>query len=91
VYDKENSFFIIPGLLVWLAGMYDAYTTAKKMNSGKLQIKQSNMILMVVFIVIGFFVMVGAVMWGLATINGYGYYILFGIHRLTSFGWAVSP
>jgi TM2 domain-containing membrane protein YozV len=25
--------FIIPGIIVWLFGMYDAYTSAKKINS----------------------------------------------------------
>jgi tetratricopeptide (TPR) repeat protein len=69
-------FFLYPGIVPWLVGMYDAYTTAKKMNSGKIQTKQSSTVLMVVFIVIGFVAMLIAF-----TIGSLLYYLVFVSHQ----------
>lgn len=44
--------FIVPGIIVWVFGMYDAYTTAKKMNEGRIPFKPTNTTAMIVFIVI---------------------------------------
>jgi TM2 domain-containing membrane protein YozV len=44
--------FILPGIIVWVYGMYDAYTTAKKMNEGRIPFKPANTMAMIVFIVI---------------------------------------
>lgn len=46
-------FFIllVPGIIVWIYGMYDAYTTAKKMNEGTIPFKEANVPVMIVFVV----------------------------------------
>ncbi|HOH81584.1 MAG TPA: zinc-ribbon domain-containing protein, partial [Methanoregulaceae archaeon] len=43
--------FIVPGVIVWIYGMYDAYTTAKKMNEGLLPYKEANIMVIIGFIV----------------------------------------
>ena len=48
-----GSFLIIPGILIWLYGVYDAYRTAKKMNAGELPFVAHNWAHIVGFIVLG--------------------------------------
>ena len=43
--------FIVPGVIVWIYGMYDAYTTAKKMNEGLRPYKEANIMVIIGFIV----------------------------------------
>jgi TM2 domain-containing membrane protein YozV len=43
--------FVIPGLLVFLYGLYDAYTTAQKMNKGEIPYKPTSMGAVIAFIV----------------------------------------
>jgi TM2 domain-containing membrane protein YozV len=43
--------FVIPGLIVWLYGMYNAYSVAGKMNTGELAFRETRMLHMVLFIV----------------------------------------
>ena len=43
--------FFIPGLLVFLYGLYDAYTTAQKMNKGEIPSKPTSMGTVIAFIV----------------------------------------
>jgi TM2 domain-containing membrane protein YozV len=43
--------FIIPGVIVWIYGLYDAYTTAKKMNEGKIPYREANTMVIIGFIV----------------------------------------
>jgi TM2 domain-containing membrane protein YozV len=43
--------FIVPGVIVWIYGMYDAYTTAKKMNEGLIPYKEANTMVIIGFIV----------------------------------------
>lgn len=33
--------FLIPGIIVWLFGIYDAYTTSEKMNKGGIPFKEA--------------------------------------------------
>ncbi len=44
--------FVIPGVIVWIFGMYDAYTTAKKMNEGTIPFKSANLLVMIGFVVL---------------------------------------
>lgn len=47
--------FIIPGLIVWIYGMYDAYSITKKMNNSEIPfqpIKTGHLILFVIFAII---------------------------------------
>jgi TM2 domain-containing membrane protein YozV len=44
--------FVIPGVIVWVYGMYDAYTTAKKMNEGTVPYKETNVLVMIGFVVL---------------------------------------
>jgi TM2 domain-containing membrane protein YozV len=53
--------FIIPGLAVWIFGLYDAYTTANKMNNKEIPYKRintDNMILFVIFAVIAIVIII---------------------------------
>jgi TM2 domain-containing membrane protein YozV len=44
--------FIVPGLIVWLYAMYDAYNVAGKMNTGEIVFRETRMLHMVLFIVL---------------------------------------
>jgi TM2 domain-containing membrane protein YozV len=44
--------FLIPGIIVWIYGIYDAYTTAQKMNRGEIPFKPTNVGLVIGFIVV---------------------------------------
>jgi len=48
--------FIIPGIIVWLYGMYDAYTTATQMNDGSIPGQPAPVLHMLVFIIVAFLV-----------------------------------
>jgi TM2 domain-containing membrane protein YozV len=69
-------FFLIPGIIVVIYGIYDAYTTAKKMNAGEIQYKESTTLEVVLFIIIWviiFFIILAlfaAFLFGMAT-SGY--------------------
>jgi len=43
-------FLLIPGLLVWLYAMYDAYAVAGKMNTGEIEYRGTRMLHMILFI-----------------------------------------
>lgn len=40
----------IPGLIVWVYGIYDAHKTAKQINSGEIPFKDASILKMIVFI-----------------------------------------
>ena len=50
--------FLIPGLIVLVYGIYDAYTTAKKMNEGQIPFVPHNTMHIIGFIIIGIVVVV---------------------------------
>ena len=61
--------FIIPGVLVVLYGLYDAYTTAQKMNKGEIPFKPASMGIVIAYIVaeiiialLFFFIVAAAIM-----------------------------
>lgn len=43
--------FLVPGFLVWLYAMYDAYAVAVKMNTGEIDFKEMRLLHMILFIV----------------------------------------
>lgn len=43
--------FLIPGFLVWLYAMYDAYAVAGKMNTSEIEFKEMRLLHMILFIV----------------------------------------
>jgi len=43
--------FVIPGLLIWIFGVYDAYSSAKKMNAGTIPYKATDTSTMIGFVV----------------------------------------
>lgn len=45
-------FLVIPGLVVYLYGIYDAYKTAKRMNAGEVPYRATNVIHMILFVVL---------------------------------------
>ena len=47
-------FFIIPGLAVYVYGIYDAYRTATRMNAGEVPYQETNVLHMVLFVVFWF-------------------------------------
>ena len=44
--------FLIPVLIVWIFGIYNAYTTAKKMNSGEIPFKPTKTAHMLLFFIL---------------------------------------
>jgi TM2 domain-containing membrane protein YozV len=42
--------FIVPGLIIWLYAMYDAYSVAGKMNTGEIPFRETRMLHVVLFI-----------------------------------------
>jgi len=50
--------FTIPGIIVLLYGIYDAYTTAKKMNDGQIPFVPYQMMHIIAFVVIGIVVVI---------------------------------
>ena len=42
---------VIPGLLVWLYAMYDAYAIAGKMNSGEIEFREMEVLHMILFVI----------------------------------------
>ena len=49
---------VIPGLVVWIYGMYDAYNVAGKMNTGELAFRDTRMLHMALFIVFAVIVVI---------------------------------
>ena len=45
------AFFLIPGLIAWFYGMYNAYSVAGKMNTGEIAFRETRTLHMVLFIV----------------------------------------
>ncbi|MDD3621698.1 MAG: zinc ribbon domain-containing protein [Methanofollis sp.] len=43
-------FYVIPGLIVAIYGIYDAYSTAKQMNAGEIPYKETNALHMILFV-----------------------------------------
>ena len=43
---------IIPGIIIWLYGIYDAYSTAEKMNAGTVPFEPAPVLHMVLFVII---------------------------------------
>jgi len=48
----------IPGLIVWLYAMYNAYTTAGKMNTGEVPFREMRMIHVILFVIFALAVIV---------------------------------
>jgi TM2 domain-containing membrane protein YozV len=51
---------IVPGVVIWLFGIYDAYVTAKKMRYGKIPYEPANLLFVILYFVI--LVVVGLVL-----------------------------
>jgi TM2 domain-containing membrane protein YozV len=54
--------FILPGLIVWLWAMYDAYAVAGRMNTGAIEFRETNTLHMVTFISVAVVVIVIAIL-----------------------------
>jgi TM2 domain-containing membrane protein YozV len=52
--------FFIPGIAIWIYGMYDAYTTAKRMNLNEIPYVETNIALIILMII--FEIVVGIIM-----------------------------
>ena len=48
--------FIIPGLIVWIFGMYDAYSMAKKMNTREIPFKPTKTAHLIIFFILAAFI-----------------------------------
>ena len=44
--------FIIPGLIIWLYGIYDAYRTTRLMNAGRIPFSETKILHMILFIIL---------------------------------------
>jgi len=58
--------FLIPGIVVWIYGMYDAYKTSEKMNSGEIPNRPTNTTTMILFAIFGFIMMIVFLIIGVA-------------------------
>jgi TM2 domain-containing membrane protein YozV len=54
--------FLIPGLLVWLYAMYDAYAVAGKMNTGEIPFRETSTMHMAIFIVVAVMAIIVAIL-----------------------------
>jgi len=45
------AFLLIPGIIVWLYAMYNAYATAGKMNTGEVPFRETRVLPMILFII----------------------------------------
>ncbi|MCX6688639.1 MAG: hypothetical protein NTZ39_02950 [Methanoregula sp.] len=69
--------FIVPGVIVWLYGLYDAYTVAQKMIKGEILFKSSSTgaligyIIAEIIIAIIFFVVIAAFIFALSSPHYY--------------------
>jgi len=55
-------FFLIPGIIVFVYGIYDAYKTAKRMNAGEIPFREHNWLHIILFLVIVVVVIIIVVM-----------------------------
>ena len=62
-------FFVVPGLIVWLYAMYDAYSVAGKMNTGEILFKETRTLHMILFIVFAVVVIIFAILIVIAMIS----------------------
>ena len=44
---------LIPGVAVWIFGVYDAYTTAQGMNAGTISFRETSLISVILFMIAG--------------------------------------
>lgn len=51
--------FILPGIFIWIYGVYDAYSTAKKANTGEIPFQETNNFYLIIFIIIVVLVLIG--------------------------------
>jgi TM2 domain-containing membrane protein YozV len=76
-------FFFVPGLIVWIYQIYDAYSIAKKMNAGEIPFKEADAVQIILYfvlfavIIIIFVIIIAAVIaafvFGMAGSNVYPY------------------
>ncbi len=69
--------FVIPGIIVWAYGLYDAFTTAQKMNKGEIPFVPTSMSAVIGFIVVEIIVALiffAAIYSMVASSNPYSYY-----------------
>lgn len=65
--------FVIPGVIVWIYGIYDAYTTAAKMNKGEIPYAETNWgmvigyIVVLIIVAVIFFLFIAAMMGGMGS------------------------
>lgn len=50
--------FTIPGIIVWLYGVYDAYSTASKMNEGKIAFVPHSTMSLIGFVAIAIVILI---------------------------------
>jgi hypothetical protein len=44
---------VVPGIIVFIYGIYDAYSTAKKINAGDVPFKRTNIMILITFAIVG--------------------------------------
>jgi len=77
--------WIIPGLIVWVFGIYDAYTIAQKINNGELPFKKSQInIKKTLFYICLIFSILSLLIFSLSTFGGQTY-------LLSSGNWNIHP
>ena len=62
------AFFLIPGLIVWFYGMYNAYSVAGKMNTGEIAFRETRTLQVILFIIFAIVVIAVALFVIIATV-----------------------
>lgn len=57
--------FLVPGMTVWICGLYDSYTTATKMNEGNIPYREAGTIVVLAFIAVVLIIGAFAVVFGI--------------------------
>lgn len=60
---------VIPGIIIWIFGIYDAYKTANQMNSGEIPFVEHSMGQIIIFVLGTFAIIVIVFMMGLAMVG----------------------
>jgi TM2 domain-containing membrane protein YozV len=71
--------FIIPGLIVWIYGVYNAHSTAEKMNKKEIPFKATKTAHVVIFIVLAIFIIIIAVALVFVAMIGYMFQHLYNL------------
>jgi tetratricopeptide (TPR) repeat protein len=63
-------FFIIPGLVVWVYAVYDAYSTSNRMNLGHIPFKKASLMDWIIYVVVAVGIVTGMLIFFVVLVSG---------------------